>query len=120
MNAAFHFLEVLVITMGALIALTLVLIVIVAHLPASPLRQVLAAVAKRIGATAVVSLLAAPLEAIPGVDTVYDVAGLVFLALYWLSIVRAIAQAFRPDEAAARAGGLLAHAPAREDPQRTS
>jgi len=96
MNAAFHFLEVLVISVAALVALTLVLIVIVVHLPGSPLRQLLAALAKRIGATAAVALLAGPLEPIPGIDAVYDVAGLVFLAIYWTSLVKDIANALRP------------------------
>jgi hypothetical protein len=95
MNAVFHFLEVLVISVAALVALTLVLIVIVAHLPGSPLKEILVAVAKRIGATAALSLLAVPLEPIPGVDVVYDAAGLVFLAIYWLSIVKIVAKALR-------------------------
>jgi hypothetical protein len=96
MNAAFHFLEVLVISVAALVALTLVLIVIVWNLPGSPLKEILSALAKRIGATAAVSLLAIPLEPIPGVDAVYDAVGLVFLALYWISIVKAIANAVKP------------------------
>ena len=65
MSAAFHFLEVLVISVAALVALTLVLLVIVAHLPGGPLKEILAALAKRIGATAAISLLAVPLEPFP-------------------------------------------------------
>jgi hypothetical protein len=95
MSAAFHFLEVLVISAAALVALTLVLIVIVAHLPGSPLKEILAALARRIAATAVISLLAVPLEPIPGVDALYDAAGVVFLAIYWLGIFKAIAAAFK-------------------------
>jgi hypothetical protein len=95
MSAAFHFLEVLVISAAALVALTLVLIVIVAHLPGSPLKEILAALARRIAATAVISLLAVPLEPIPGVDALYDAAGVVLLAIYWLSIFKAIAAAFK-------------------------
>jgi hypothetical protein len=95
MSAAFHFLEVLVISAAALVALTLVLLVIVAHLPGSPLKEILAALAKRIGATAAISLLAVPLEPIPGVDAFYDVAGAVFLAIYWFGIFKAIATAFK-------------------------
>jgi hypothetical protein len=95
MNAAFHFLEVLVISVAALIALTFVLLVIVAHLPGSPLREILAALARRIGATAAISLLAAPVESIPGVDVLYGAAGVVFLAIYWFGIFKAIAAAFK-------------------------
>jgi hypothetical protein len=95
MSAAFHFLQVLVISAAALVALTLVLLVIVAHLPGSPLKEILAALARRIAATAAISLLAVPLEPIPGVDALYDAAGVVFLAIYWLSIFKAIAAAFK-------------------------
>lgn len=95
MSAAFHFLEVLVVSVAALVALTLVLLVIVAHLPGSPLKEILAALARRIGATAVISLLAAPLQPIPGVDVLYDAAGVVFLGIYWFGIFKAIADAFR-------------------------
>jgi ABC-type microcin C transport system permease subunit YejB len=52
MSAAFHFLEVLVVSVVALVALILVLIVVVAHLPGSPMKEILAALARRIGATA--------------------------------------------------------------------
>jgi hypothetical protein len=95
MSAAFHFLEVLVISVAALVALTLVLLVIVAHLPGSPLKEILAGLARRIGATAAVALLAVPLEPIPGVDVLYDAAGVVFLAVYWFGIFKTIAAAFK-------------------------
>jgi hypothetical protein len=95
LSAAFHFLEVLVISVAALVALTLVLLVIVAHLPGSPLKEILAALAKRIGATAAVALLAAPLEPIPGVDVLYDAAGVMLLAIYWFGIFKAIAAALK-------------------------
>jgi hypothetical protein len=95
MSAAFDFLKVLVVSVAALVALTLVLLVIVAHPPGSPLKEILAALARRIGATAAISLLAAPLEPIPGVDVLYDAAGVVFLAIYWFGIFKAIADAFK-------------------------
>lgn len=95
MSAVFHFLEVLIISMAALVALILVLIVIVAHLPGSPLKEILAALAKRIGATAAISLLAVPLEPIPGVDVLYDASSVVFLAVYWFGIFKTIAAAFK-------------------------
>ena len=95
MSAAFHFLEVLVIAVASLIALSLVLLVIVAHLPRSPLKEILAALVRRIGATAAISLLAAPLEPIPGIDVLYDAAGLVFLVFYWFDMFNAIAAALK-------------------------
>jgi hypothetical protein len=95
MSAAFHFLEVLVISVVALVAFTLMLLVVVAHLPDSPLKAILAAVAKRIGATAAISVLGALLEPIPGIDVLFDAAGAVFLAMYWFRIFKTIAAAFK-------------------------
>ena len=48
-----------------------------------------------IGATAAIALLAVPLEPIPGVDVLYDAAGLVLLAIYWFGIFKAIAAALK-------------------------
>ncbi len=92
MNAVFHFLETTVIVVGALVALTLGLVVLIACLPNSPLRGVLSAVTKRIGTTAAVAVVGAPVELIPGVDGLYDVAGLIFLIWYWGSLFKSVAQ----------------------------
>ena len=60
--------EILVLCLAGLIALFLVLVVLVNYLPKSPLRDVLGAVTKRIGATAAVAMIAIPVQPIVGVD----------------------------------------------------
>jgi hypothetical protein len=91
MSGFFHFLEVALIVAGSLIGLTMVLIVLVVSLPNNPLRDVVVALAKRLGTTAALTALAAPIELIPGVDVFYDVAGTIFLVWYWATLFKAIA-----------------------------
>jgi hypothetical protein len=91
MSGFFHFLEVALIVAGSLIGLTMVLVVLVVSLPNNPLRDVVAALAKRLATTAAVTALAAPIELIPGVDVVYDVAGVLFLVWYWATLFKAVA-----------------------------
>jgi hypothetical protein len=91
MSGFFHFLEVALIVAGSLIALTMVLVVLVLYLPNNPLRDVVAALAKRLGTTAAVTALAAPIELIPGVDVFYDVAGALFLVWYWATLFKDVA-----------------------------
>jgi hypothetical protein len=69
----------------------MVLVVLVLYLPNNPLRDVVAALAKRIGTTAAVTALAAPIELIPGVDVFYDVAGALFLVWYWATLIKDVA-----------------------------
>jgi hypothetical protein len=91
MSGLFHFLEVAVIVAGSLIGLTMVLVVVIMYLPNNPLREVVAALAKRLGTTAALAALAAPIELIPGVDVFYDVAGALFLVWYWATLFKAVA-----------------------------
>jgi beta-lactamase regulating signal transducer with metallopeptidase domain len=92
MGGFFHFLEVALIVAGSLIGLTMVLVVLIAYLPNNPLKDVVAALAKRLGTTAAVTALAAPIELIPGVDVFYDVAGALFLVWYWATLFKAVAE----------------------------
>jgi hypothetical protein len=91
MNGFFHFLEVALIVAGSLIGLTMVLVVLIAYLPNNPFNDVIAAFAKRLGTSAAVTALAAPMELIPGVDVLYDVVGALFLVWYWATLFKAIA-----------------------------
>jgi hypothetical protein len=75
MSGFFHFLEVALIVAGSLIGLTMVLVVLILYLPSNPLRDVIVAFAKRLGTTAALTALAAPMDLVPGVDVLYDVAG---------------------------------------------
>ena len=93
MTEFFGFLKILVLCLAGLIALLLVLIVLVNYLPRSPLRDVLGAVTKRIGATAAVTMIAIPIQPIVGVDGIYDIASSIFLLCYWLLLIKDIREA---------------------------
>ena len=89
----FSFLKILVLCLAGLIALTAILIVLVNYLPRSPLRDVLGAVTKRITATALVAMIAIPVQPIVGIDGIYDLASSAFLLCYWLLLIRDIRKA---------------------------
>jgi hypothetical protein len=89
----FSFLKILVLCVTGLIALSVILIVLVNYLPRSPLRDVLGAVIKRIGATAAVAIIAIPVQPIVGIDGIYDLASSVFLLCYWLLLIQDIRKA---------------------------
>jgi hypothetical protein len=93
MTEFFSFLKVLVLCLAGLIALLVLLIVLVNYLPRSPLRDVLGAVTKRLGATAAVTLIAIPVQPIVGIDGIYDVVSSVLLLCYWLLLVNDIRKA---------------------------
>lgn len=79
----------LLIFVGAMAILLVVLVLIVARLPAdNPLRRVLAALCYRVAATLGAGFIAIPLEPIPGVDAVYDIAAPILLLIYWISFFR--------------------------------
>ena len=93
MTEFFSFLKILVLCLAGLIALFLVLVVLVNYLPRSPLRDVLGAVTKRIGATAAVAMIAIPVQPIVGVDGIDDTVSSVFLLCYWLLLIKDIHKA---------------------------
>ena len=93
MTEFFSFLKILVLCLAGLLALLAILIVLVNYLPRSPLRDVLGAVTKRIGATVVVSMIAIPVQPILGIDGIYDLASSAFLLCYWLLLIRDIRKA---------------------------
>lgn len=93
MSAVLGFLKVVVICFAAVTALCIVLIVVINFLPKSPLRDVLGIVAQRLGATAAVAGVSMPVDFVPGLDVAYDVGGLIFLAWYWVRMIRAIGNA---------------------------
>ena len=91
MSGFFHFLEVALIVAGSLIGLTMVLVVLVVSLPDNPLRDVVTALAKRLGTTAALTVLAAPMELIPGVDVLYDATGALLVVWYWATLFKDVA-----------------------------
>ena len=70
-------------------ALFIALIVIVSKLPEdNPLKLVLSALSRRVGITLGAGVVAIPVEPIPGLDAVYDVAVPVLLLWHWYTFAR--------------------------------
>ena len=79
----------LLIFVAVMAGLLIVLIVTVSKMPDSnPLKRLLTALTYRVGATAAAGALAIPVEPIPGIDALYDVAVPVLLIWYWFTFFR--------------------------------
>ncbi len=79
----------LLIFIAVMFALCIVLIVVVSKLPDSnPLKRLLTAFTYRMGATLVAGAVAVPIEPIPGLDVLYDLAVPVALIWYWFTFFR--------------------------------
>ena len=93
LSAATHVIDDLLIFIGAMAVLCVILLVIIARLPAgNPLKRVLVAFCYRMAATLGAGIVAIPIEPIPGVDAIYDVAAAVGIVIYWLSFFIAAAR----------------------------
>jgi hypothetical protein len=90
----------LLIFTGAMTILLVVLLIVVSKLPNdNPLKRLLTALTYRVGATAAAGLVAVPLEPIPGVDVLYDVAAPIALLWYWFTFFReAVRATARPPQ----------------------
>ena len=70
-------------------ALLIVLVVVVSRMPDdNPLKRILTALSYRLGATAAAGAVAIPIEPIPGIDALYDIAVPVALIWYWYTFFR--------------------------------
>jgi hypothetical protein len=79
----------LLIFVAVMTGLLVVLIVTVSKMPDSnPLKRLLTALAYRVGATVAAGALAIPIEPIPGIDAMYDVAVPLLLIWYWFTFFR--------------------------------
>jgi hypothetical protein len=86
----------LLIFIAVMFALCIVLIVVISVLPNdNPLKRILTALSYRIGATLAAGMIAIPVEPIPGLDVVYDIAIPIALLWYWFTFFR---NAIRPAE----------------------
>ena len=86
LTAATHIVADLLIFIGAMAVLLVVLLLVISRLPSdNPLKRVLVALSLRVAASLGAGIIAIPLEPIPGIDAVYDIAAPVVLILYWLS-----------------------------------
>jgi hypothetical protein len=79
----------LLIFVAVMTAMLIVLVVAVSKMPDSnPLKRLLTALAYRVGATAAAGALAIPVEPIPGIDALYDIAVPILLLWYWFTFFR--------------------------------
>jgi hypothetical protein len=79
----------MLIFVAVMTGLLIVLIVTVSKMPDSnPLKRLLTALTYRVGATAAAGALAIPIEPIPGIDAMYDVAVPILLMWYWFTFFR--------------------------------
>jgi len=86
----------LLIFIAVMFALCIVLIVVVSKLPDdNPLKRILTALSYRVGATLAAGAVAIPVEPIPGLDALYDIAVPIALVWYWLTFFRDVV---RPSE----------------------
>ena len=87
----------LLIFVVAMTALLIVLIVVVSRMPDdNPLKRILTALSYRVGATAAAGAVAIPIEPIPGIDALYDIAVPVALIWYWYTFRDAIRSTSKP------------------------
>jgi hypothetical protein len=79
----------LLISVGVMFALCLVLIVVISKMPDdNPLKRILTAFSFRVGATLAAGAVAIPVEPIPGLDGLYDIAVPIALIWYWFTFFR--------------------------------
>ena len=79
----------LLIFVGAMFVLFVALIVIVSKLgDENPLKRILSALAYRAAATLAVGAVALPIEFVPGIDALYDIAAPIGLAWFWYTFFR--------------------------------
>jgi len=70
-------------------ALCIVLIVVISKMPDdNPLKRILTALSYRLGATLAAGTVAIPIEPIPGLDVLYDIAVPIALIWYWFTFFR--------------------------------
>ena len=79
----------LLIFVAVMFALCIVLIVVISKMPDdNPLKRILTALSYRLGATLAAGTVAIPIEPIPGLDVLYDIAVPIALIWYWFTFFR--------------------------------
>jgi hypothetical protein len=79
----------LLIFVAVMFALCIVLIVVISKMPDdNPLKRILTALSYRLGATLATGTVAIPVEPIPGLDVLYDIAVPIALMWYWFTFFR--------------------------------
>ena len=79
----------LLIFVVVMMALLIGLLIAVSRMPDdNPLKRILTALSYRLGATAAAGAVAIPIEPIPGIDALYDIAVPIALIWYWYTFFR--------------------------------
>ena len=86
----------LLVFIAVMFVLLIVLVVVISKMPDdNPVKRIFNALTFRVGATLGAGVLAIPIEPIPGLDGIYDIAAPVFLLYYWLTFIRSASIASR-------------------------
>ena len=89
MSAIVEIIKDLLIFIAVMFGLVIVLIAVIAKMPDdNPLKRTMTALCYRVGATLGAGVLAVPIEPIPGLDALYDIAVPIFLIYYWFTFLR--------------------------------
>jgi hypothetical protein len=110
----------LLIFVVAMTALLIVLIVVVSKMPNdNPLKRILTALSYRVGATAAAGAVAIPVEPIPGLDGIYDIAVPIVLIWYWYTFFRDVirSRSHAPQPNASQANPPQSNLPQPHSPQ---
>jgi hypothetical protein len=79
----------LLIFVAVMFALCIVFIVVISKMPDdNPLKRILTALSYRLAATLAAGTVAIPIEPIPGIDLLYDIAVPIALIWYWFTFFR--------------------------------
>jgi len=79
----------LLIFVAVMFALCIVLITVISKMPdENPLKRILTALSYRLAATLAAGAVAVPVEPIPGLDVLYDIAVPIALIWYWFTFFR--------------------------------
>jgi hypothetical protein len=79
----------LLIFVAVMFALCMVIVVVISKMPDdNPLKRILTALSYRLAATLAAGAVAIPIEPIPGLDALYDIAVPIALIWYWFTFFR--------------------------------
>ena len=109
----------LFIFVGVMFALCLVLIVVISKMPNdNPLKRILTALSFRVGVTLAAGAVAIPVEPIPGLDGLYDIAVPIALIWYWFTFFRDVLRSSGGgcEHRQAKPGSASSRTPVRSNP----
>ncbi len=98
MSAVAEITKYLLVFVVVMFVLLIGLVIVISKMPdTNPLKRIFNALAFRVGATLGAGVVAIPLEPIPVLDGVYDLAAPILLLYYWYTFFRGAVAAARSD-----------------------